>query len=332
MTVQTNEPQSPVANADGGMRRRVNRETVRAVVSVAFLVALYVGFGLARPVFFSTATFWAIAEQGAVLLLIALGATFVVMMGMIDLSVGSLVTLSAMVLAVSIPSYGGWTAMLLAVVATVAVASLNGLIVTFLRIPSFLVTLGTLSMIAALAALVGNTYAQFDDPFIARLALGELFNVPYAVIIALVLTAILGAIARGTTFGRGAYAIGGGERVAQIVGLPIRRYKVLAFALSGLTCAVAGVILAGRLSAGTPTIGQSFLLDAVAAIAVGGTALTGGIGGPWHTAIGVFIITTLSVGLVVLQVNPNLQGVIKGAVVIAAVYFTMDRSRDLIVK
>lgn len=107
---------------------------------------------------------------------------------------------------------------------------------------------------------------------------------------------------------------------------------MLAFALSGLTCSVAGIVLAGRLSAGTPTIGVSFLLDAVAAIAIGGTALTGGIGGPWHTAIGVFIITTLSVGLVVLQVNPNLQGVIKGAAVIAAVYFTMDRSRDLIIK
>lgn len=332
MTVQTTEPSPPAARSDGGIRPRFNRETLRVAVSLAFLIALYVGFGLARPAFFNTATFLAIAEQGAVLLLVALGATFVVMMGMIDLSVGSLVTLSAMVLAVSIPSYGGPAALLIAVVVTVAVASLNGLIVTFLRLPSFLVTLGTLSMITALAALVGNTYAQFDDPFIAQLALGDVFGVPYAVVVAVVFTSILGAVARGTTFGRGAYSIGGGERVAKIVGLPIRRYKVLAFALSGLTCSIAGIILAGRLSAGTPTIGVSFLLDAVAAIAIGGTALTGGIGGPWHTAIGVFIITTLSVGLVVLQVNPNLQGVIKGAAVIAAVYFTMDRSRDLIVK
>jgi ribose transport system permease protein len=332
VTVQADAPSAPAPSSPRSNRSRPSKEVVRLAISVAFLVVMYVTIGLIKPSFFGSATFWTIAEQGAVLLLITLGATFVVMMGMIDLSVGSLVTMSAMVLAVSISDLGGPGAMALAIVATTAVATVNGLIVTMLRLPSFLVTLGTLSIIAALAALVGNTYAQFNDPFIARLALGELGAVPYVVIIALVLTAICGEIARGTTFGRGAYSIGGGERVAQIVGLPIRRYKTLAFALSGATCAVAGVLLAGRLSAGTPTIGESFLLDAVAAIAVGGTALTGGVGGPWHTAIGVFIITTLSVGLVVLQVNPNLQGVIKGVVVIAAVYFTMNRSRDLIVK
>jgi ribose transport system permease protein/putative xylitol transport system permease protein len=147
-----------------------------------------------------------------------------------------------------------------------------------------------------------------------------------------ILVIILSWVAVKTVFGRSAYAIGGNERVALIAGIPVKRYKIVAFGVSALTASIAGIMLVGQLGAGSPTIGQNLLLDAVAAIAVGGTALTGGLGGPWATVIGAAIMTVVSNGLVVLAVDANTQGIVKGLIVIVAVYFTMDRKRGLIVK
>ena len=310
----------------------VSPETRRFIASFAFFVALYGAFGLAKPVFVSVDSFWTLSQQGSLLLLVALGATFVVMMGMIDLSIGSLVSLSAMTLAVTESHLGAW-AVPVAIAITAGVGALNGVIVTVLRLPSFLVTLGTLTIIQGVALLIGNTYVQFQNSFVDSISIRRLFGqVPIITVWAVVLMLVLSWVARYMVFGRGVYAIGGGEKVSQIVGLPIKRYKVMAFALSGLTCGVAGVVLAGQIQAGTPTIGASFLLNAVAAIAVGGTALTGGVGGPWGTALGAAIITVLAGGLVVVGASEQSQNIIQGAVVIVAVYFTMDRDRGLIVK
>lgn len=307
--------------------------TRRLVVSLSFLAALYVGFGIVKPIFLlSSDSFWTLSQQGSILLLVALGATFVVMMGMIDLSVGSLVTLSGMTLAVSEPRLGAW-AILFAILVAAAVGALNGVIVTVFRLPSFLVTLGTLTIIQGLVLVIGSTYVQFQNGFVDSVSIRHIFgSVPVITVWAAVLTVALSWVARYTVFGRGAYAIGGGEKVSQIVGLPIKRYKIMAFALSGLTCGVAGVVLAGQIQAGTPQLGASFLLGAVSAIAVGGTALTGGVGGPWCTAIGAAIITVLAGGLVVIGAGEQAQLIVQGAVVIVAVYFTMDRTRGLIIK
>lgn len=310
----------------------VTPATRRFIVSFAFFLVLYGAFGLAKPIFLSVDSFWTLSQQGSLLLLVALGATFVVMMGMIDLSIGSLVTLAAMTMAVTEHRLGAW-AVLVAIVVTTGVGALNGTIVTVLRIPSFLVTLGTLTIIQGVALYIGSTYVQFQNDFVDSISIRRLFgHVPIITVWAALLTLVLSLVARYTVFGRGVYAIGGGEKVSQIVGLPIKRYKVAAFALSGLTCGVAGVVLAGQIQAGTPTIGASFLLSAVAAVAVGGTALTGGVGGPWGTALGAAIITVLAGGLVVVGASQQLQYIIQGAVVIVAVYFTMDRDRDLIIK
>lgn len=302
------------------------------LASIGFLLLMYVAFGLAKPVFFSANNFWTMSQQASILLLVALGATFVVMMGMIDLSVGSLVTLSAMVLAVLEPTFGSW-AVALAIVAATMVGALNGLIVTVLRIPSFLVTLGSLSIITGFTLVIGSTYVPISDAFVRNIAVNYVVgSVPIITLWAVILTLVLLWIARYTVFGRSVYAIGGGERVSQIVGVPIRRYKIIGFALSGMSCGVAGIVLAGLTGAGSPGIGASFLLNAVAAIAVGGTALTGGVGGPQGTVIGAAIITVLTSGFVTLQVSEELQNIVQGAVVIAAVYFTVDRSRGLIIK
>jgi ribose transport system permease protein/putative xylitol transport system permease protein len=311
--------------------RSLSTEAKRTVVSVAFLAVLYIVIGLIRPVAFSPNNLSAMLQSGSILLLVSLGATFVVMMGMIDLSVGSLVTLAGMSLAVLYGFIGDW-AIPVAMLITIVVGIVNGSIVAFLRLPSFLVTLGTLSIIAGFALVIGNSYVSLSSPLITAVTLQRFGGIPIAMVWAAIVVVILSWIAVKTLFGRGAYAIGGNERVALIAGVPVRRYKITAFALSALTASMAGIILVGQLGAGSPTIGQNLLLDSVAAIAVGGTALTGGHGGPWATVIGAAIMTVVSNALVVLQVDANIQGIVKGAIVIVAVYFTMDRKRGLIVK
>lgn len=321
-----------IAHQLGGWWRQRPLGTRRLVVSFGFLIALYLGFGLVKPVFLSVDSFWTLSQQGSILLLVALGATFVVMMGMIDLSVGSLVTLSAITLAVAEPHLGT-AAVPLAIAVTTGVGMMNGVIVTLFRLPSFLVTLGTLTIIQGVALVIGETYVRFQNDFVDKVSITRVLgNVPIITIWAALLTLVLAWVARYTVFGRGVYAIGGGERVSQIVGLPIKRYKIAAFGISGFSCSIAGIMLAGLIGAGTPQIGSGVLLDAVAAIAVGGTALTGGVGGPWGTVIGASIMTVLSGGLVVVGATGETQNIVKGAVVIGAVYFTMDRGRDLIIK
>lgn len=303
----------------------------RLVISLALIMVLYLAVGLVQPNFLSSANFWTLSQQGSILLLIGLGATFVVMMGMIDLSVGSLVTLSAMTLAILVPNLGP-AAVPAAIAVSIAFGLLNGVIVTVLRLPSFLVTLGMLSVIQGFALIIGNTYQQFQSSFLQGITGRVLGQVPLITIWAAVITVTMIIMARYTLFGRGAYVIGGNEKVSQIVGLPIKRYKIAAFGLSGFTCGVAGVLLAGLIGAGTPQIGAGFLLDAVAAIAVGGTALSGGVGGPHGTVVGAAIITVLAAALVTLGVSEEMQSIVKGLVVVFAVYFTMTRSRDDITK
>jgi ribose transport system permease protein len=324
----------PSETAFGSLARKfssLSREARRTIFSLAFLVLLYLAIGLVNPVAFAPKNLSAMAQSGSVLLLVALGATFCVMMGMIDLSVGSLVTLSGMTLAVLFQFVGDF-AILLAIVVTVFVGLLNGAVVAYLRLPSFLVTLGSLSIIAGGALLIGSSYISLRSPTLDFLTLQRPAGVPIALAWAGILVIILSWVAVKTVFGRSAYAIGGNERVALIAGIPVKRYKIVAFGVSALTASIAGIMLVGQLGAGSPTIGQNLLLDAVAAIAVGGTALTGGLGGPWATVIGAAIMTVVSNGLVVLAVDANTQGIVKGLIVIVAVYFTMDRKRGLIVK
>ncbi len=327
----TTEPSGHGLGSVARKFRSLSREARRTIVSLGFLILLYVAIGLANPVAFSPKNLSAMAQSGAVLLLVALGGTFVVMMGMIDLSIGSLVTLSGMSLAV-LYQFVGDLAIPLAIIITVFVGLINGALVAFLRLPSFLVTLGTLSIIAGIALVVGSSYVSLHSSTLDFISLQRPAGIPIALAWAAILVLILSWVALNTVFGRSAYAIGGNERVSLIAGTPVKRYKIVAFGLSALTASVAGIMLVGQLGAGSPTIGQNFLLDAVASIAVGGTALTGGLGGPWATAIGAAIMTVVSNGLVVLAVDANTQGIVKGLIVIVAVYFTMDRKRGLIVK
>lgn len=298
----------------------------------ALLIILVIIFSIITPRFFTQSNLDTIARQMSLLLIVSLGASFCILMGMIDLSVGEVIALCGVITAHLIPTIGLWS-VAVALVAGILFGLMNGLFVTGARLPSFLVTLGTLSVADGVLLTITKAYQTFDSKALIWMARDSfLGSFPNLAVWALILWAVLVFVQFRTRFGRYSYAIGGGEGVSKLSGIPTSRYKVMAFVLSGLMAAIAGVLLAGRIGAGTPQAGAGFMLDSIAAICIGGTALSGGVGGVHRTLLGALIITVLSAGLNMAQVGPNWQTMIKGFVLIIAVYFTMDRSRGLIIK
>jgi ribose transport system permease protein/putative xylitol transport system permease protein len=277
-----------------------------------------------------------VAKNSSVLLLVALAGTFPIMQQSIDLSVASLVTLSGVAVAVLIADFGvsGPVALLIGILLAVFAGWVNGAVFTKGKIPSFLVTLGTLSILEGGAGLLtGGASVPFRNQAIKNLSNGTLIlDVPNIVIITLVVYAITIFVAFRTKFGRYTYALGENESVVDLSGVKVDRYKIGAFVISGLLCGIAGALLTARIGTAAATMGQGLLLPSIAAIVMGGTALTGGVGGPHRTILGVLVIAILRNGMNLISVNPFVQTMILGGVVIIAVALSIDRRKIDIVK
>jgi len=314
--------------------KRVN--VVRDVLPLAALLALVVFFSVRAEAFLSAANLTLISGQAGILLLASLGATLVIVAGSVDLSVGSIALLTGAIVALSINAgvANPVLAVLIAVAVGAAIGLLNGVVFAYGRVPSFIATLGTLSLFAGigLTILQGSTI-NFTDQGIRDLAIGQFIpNIQNAALIAVVAFLVVWFFARRTRFGLYVYAVGGNERVVELAGVSTRRVKVLILIVSGITAGLAGLLLTAQLGAAGPTTGSTILLDSVAAIVIGGTALSGGVGGVGRTVLGVLILTVLSNGLNQIGAADYTQTVIKGLVIIVAAVFTMASQRKLIVK
>jgi ribose transport system permease protein len=302
------------------------------------LVGLIVVFSALRfEEFFAVSNARNIATDAAVLLVIATGLTFVIITAGIDLSVGSVLVFSGVIAAKVMNEVGedGWgviaVGFVVALVAGFAWGALNGFLVAKARIPSFIVTLGTLGMALGSALLITGGVDERDVPFklITTIGSGRLFDqVPYLVLIAAVV-AVVGAIVLALTrFGRYTYAIGSNAEAVRRSGVNVDRHLIKVYALGGTLAGLAGFLSLARF--GTTSIGghSTDNLDAIAAIVIGGTSLFGGVGTILGTIIGVFIPAVLRNGFVIVGVQPFWQQVAVGAVLIAAVYFDqLRRSR-----
>jgi ribose transport system permease protein len=313
---------------------RVN--VARDVLPLAALLALVVYFSVRAEAFLTAANLTLISGQAGILLLASLGATLVIVAGSVDLSVGSIALLTGAVLALLINAGIGNPVLvvLIAVAVGAAIGLLNGVVFAYGRVPSFIATLGTLSLFAGigLTVLEGSTI-NFTNQGIRDLAIGQLIpNIQNAALIALIALVAVWFFARRTRFGLYVYAIGGNERVVELAGVRTRRVKVLVLIVSGITAGLAGLLLTAQLGAAGPTLGSTILLDSVAAIVIGGTALSGGVGGVGRTVLGVLILTVLSNGLNQIGAADYTQTIIKGLVIIVAAVFTMASQRKLIVK
>lgn len=309
-----------------------NIERLRRSFPLIVLAILVIVFTSMSPRFLSLDNLSTVLEQGTVLLVSSVGLTFVIMTGAIDISIGSILAVSALVAALTADSLGAF-AIIPAVMAGAACGSVNGLLLAVGKVPSFVATLGTMVVYRGIVLFVthGAPVTITSDGFLNAYS-SVTFGIPHTVAIGLILTAIGWVIVEFTVFGREVKAIGGGERVAILTGIPVTRVKILMFTLLGALCGMAGLLQGARTMAATSQLGLGLELDCIAAVVVGGTPLTGGIGSVSWTVLGVLIITLLSNGMNMAGVDPYLQNIIKGAVLIIAVFVNIDRKKIGIIK
>jgi ribose transport system permease protein/putative xylitol transport system permease protein len=275
-----------------------------------------------------------VAKNAVTLLLVSLAGTFPILQQSIDLSVESVVLLTGVVTVVLISQFSlGLLAIPIAIGVGMLAGLFNGLVFTKLKVPSFLVTLGTLSVMAGIGKIItGGSTITFRDPAIRTIATGNVLGIPNLVLWGLLIYVGTIVLAFRTKFGRYCFALGENERVVELAGAKVDRYKIYPFVLSGLLCGIAGVLLTLRISSASPNIGSGLMLPSIAAIVMGGTALTGGVGGPHRTILGVLVIAVLNNGMNLLGIDSFVQEIILGLVVVAAVAMSIDRDKIDVVK
>ncbi|MCA0043400.1 ABC transporter permease [Celeribacter litoreus] len=298
------------------------------------ILALVVMFAIMNPYFATFNNFTNIGRQSSVLLIVALAGTMVIMIGSIDLSVGSTVTLAGVLAAMAMDTVGPVGAVFAGVGVGAFIGLINGGIMLTLKVPSFLVTLGMLSILTGITNTICNGQSiLFNDLSLNSFVNSSpIFGIPNIIFIALITAAILVFMSFKTVVGRHLFAIGGGEIVAANAGVPVNRTKIYAFMLCGGLAGLGGVVLAAQVGAGSPTGIPTILLDSIAAIVMGGTALSGGVGGPQRTILGAMVIAILSNGMDVTGVSSFTQQIVKGAVIILAVASTIDRRKYPFIK
>jgi ribose transport system permease protein len=292
------------------------------------LILLCIGFAIENGRFASLTNISIVLQQAAINTVLAAGMTFVILTAGIDLSVGSILAASAMgaLLVSKIHGLG-----MLGIVAGLAVGLgfglINGLLIALVRLPPFIVTFGSLTAVRGMARLMGSDTTIFNAnlPF-AFIGNGTLFGVSWLVIIALIVVVLSWFILRRTVLGTRIYAVGGNPDAARLTGIKVGVILIFVYATSGFLAGLGGVMSAARLYAANGLqLGQSYELDAIAAVILGGTSFTGGIGSIWGTLIGALIIAILTNGLVLSGVSDIWQFIVKGLVIIGAV--TLDRYR-----
>src|SRR6185295_8512384 len=327
--------QTTQAAADARQGAQAQKQRMRTILQVAgmlpVLILLAIFFQVTTDRFFSFQNISIVAQQAAINIVLAAGMTFVILTGGIDLSVGSILAGSAMaaIIASNIPDWG-----MLGVPAALAMGLAfglaNGVLIAAMRLPPFIVTLGSLTAVRGIARLMGEDTTVFNPelPF-AFIGNGTFLGVPWLVIIALAVVVISWIVLRRTVLGNRIYAVGGNPDAARLAGIKVWQILLFVYAASGLLSGLGGVMSAARLYAANGLqLGQSYELDAIAAVILGGTSFTGGIGSIWGTLIGALIIAMLTNGLILLGISDIWQYIIKGLVIIGAVALDRYRTRE----
>lgn len=314
-------------------------DAMQTILAFGGLIVLFVVFSLASPNFFQFSNIVGILLATAVNGVLALGATFIIITAGIDLSVGTVMTLSAVMTGVFITFWGMPVPIgVLAGLGTGALAGLiNGTVVARMRIPPFVATLGMLYVAKGLALVISGLKPIYfnDSPGFTQLAMGSVlggiipgFDIPNAVLVLFGAAIVAHLILTKTLLGRYTFAMGSNEEATRLSGVNVTFWKTSVYALAGMFSGLAGVLIAARLNSAQPALGAGYELDAIAAVVIGGTSLSGGEGTILGTIIGAFVISTLTNGLRILSVPQEWQIVITGGIVILAVYLDILRRRQ----
>ncbi|MGX5790422.1 ABC transporter permease [Staphylococcus equorum] len=287
------------------------------------LILLVIIISALNSAFLEPSNLFNLLRQVSINGLIAFGMTFVILTGGIDLSVGSTLALSsAMVAILMVSGVDSIIALLLGCIFGAVLGAVNGLLITLGKMAPFIATLATMTLFRGLTLVItdGNPITNLNGSYAFQLfGRGYFLGIPVPAVTMFVTFIILYILLHKTVFGRQTYAMGGNEKAAFISGIKVNKLKIMIYSLAGLMSAMAGAILTSRLNSAQPTAGMSYELDAIAAVVLGGTSLTGGKGRILGTLIGVLIIGVLNNGLNLLGVSSFYQQVVKGVVIIIAV-------------
>lgn len=302
------------------------------------LIAIIVVFSFLSPNYFTVSNFLIMGSQVAIFGILAIGMLLVILNGGIDLSVGSVLALCGVVAGALMQGielqWAGvilyppvWAVVVLTCALGAAVGAVNGVLIAWLKVPAFVATLGVMYVARGVALLMTNglTYNKLSGrPELGNtgydwLGFNRLAGIPISVLILATIAIVTALFLMRSSFGRWLYASGGNERAADLSGVPVNRVKITVYTISGMLAAVAGIVLSSQLTSAGPTAGETYELTAIAAVVIGGAALTGGRGTVQGTMLGAFVIGFLSSGLVIVGVSSYWQTVFTGAVIVLAV-------------
>lgn len=315
--------------AKPGLKKLALADTLQAMGILPILVLIVIVFSFIAPNFMTEANMMNITRQASINIVLAAGMTFVILTGGIDLSVGSILGVTAVMALVGSlnPAFADF-AVPIALLAGLGMGVFNGLLVAYAGLPPFIVTLGTYTALRGAAYLVAdgttviNSKISFD-----WIGNGYLGSIPWLVIIAFAVIAVCWFILRRTTLGTHIYAVGGNLQAARLTGIKVSLVLIFVYATSGLLSGLGGVMSASRLYSANGNLGVGYELDAIAAVILGGTSFVGGIGTITGTLIGALIIATLNNGMTLMGVSYFWQLVIKGGVIIVAVLIDKYRTK-----
>ena len=313
--------------------KAINRQDwYGAMVAVLLLGVL---LSIASPYFLTTGNLTNILVQASVIALLAGGQTFVILTGGVDLAVGALTALAGAVAGHLMIKLGVdvYLALGVALAIGASVGLFNGYLVAFVGIPSFIVTLGGLTLWRGLAfeATGGFDNAGMPEPM-PFIGYGEWLGVPMPIVITAIYFLVMAFVLSSTKLGRYVYAMGSNEMGARQVGIPIKGYKLAVYVVSGLSCALGAIVLMARMDSSSGKMAQMFELDAIAAVILGGTSLFGGRGSIWGSLLGAILITMVRNGMNLMEISQFKQMMAIGAVVIVAVWIDVIRRQRLLRK
>lgn len=323
-------------NENSSAKTMFRSDAIQRIMAFSALIVLAVGFSLASPFFRTFDNFVGILLATAVNGVLGLGVTFIIITGGIDLSVGTVLTLSAVMTGVFITNWHLPIPLgILGGVLTGSLAGLvNGVLISRMKIPPFIATLGMLYATKGLSLVISELKPIYfnDTPVFREMAMGSIlgkvipgFEIPNAVLILFGAAIIAHLILSRTILGRYTFALGSNEEATRLSGVNVAAWKTAVYTLGGLFSGIGGVLMAARLNSAQPALGAGYELDAIAAVVIGGTSLSGGEGSILGTIIGAFIISTLTNGLRIISVPQEWQMVVTGGIVVMAVYLDILR-------
>lgn len=297
---------------------------------IVIIVALFIIFSIATDTFFTTYNLTNVVKQCSIIGIIAISATFIIITGGIDLSCGAIVGMSSLTVALLITKSGVsiWWAIIIAIVVGGLLGLYNGVIIKEFKVPPFITTLGSMTIIRGLIKVIGNAKTiaglpkQFND-----FSNTSFLGIPSLTWIWLVILVLAFFVLKFTRFGRNIYVLGSGQEVAKLSGVNLRKTTYGVYVFAGLLCGLAGVLLTTRVNSSVPTAGSGYEMSAIAATVIGGASLAGAKGTVWGTALGTILMTLIGNGGVQLGINPFIMEISTGVLITLAVIIDMVRNK-----